>query len=101
MIKKEIGIGFLAGLMVNSIGFTLCVFIFSALNRLDLTFTETIKASLKNDSFGSLIVLGAIPNLVIFFWFLKKNKPYRARGVLLATLVAAICIAISKFGYYF
>ncbi|MEW7288976.1 hypothetical protein [Aquimarina sp. 2304DJ70-9] len=98
MIKKEISIGFLSGLVVNSIGFIICVFIFSALNQLDITFTETIKASIKNDSFGSLIVLGAIPNLIVFFWFLKKNKPYRARGVLLATLIAAICIAISKFG---
>ncbi|WP_109301583.1 hypothetical protein [Aquimarina sp. AU474] len=98
MIKKEIGIGLLIGLTANSIGFTLCVFIFSALSQQNLSFIETIKASLENDSFGSLIVLGAIPNLVAFFLFIKKNNIYRARGVLLATLIAAICIAISKFG---
>ncbi len=98
MIKKEIGIGLLIGLIANSIGFILCVFIFSALSSQDLSFTETIKASLENDSFGSLIVLGAIPNLIAFFLFIKKNNIYRARGVLLATLIAAICIAISKFG---
>ncbi len=98
MIKKEIGIGFLTGLLANSIGFSLCVFIFSVLGKEKLTFTETIKASITNDSFGSLIVLGAIPNLVVFFLFLRKNEVYKARGVLLATLIAAICIAISKFG---
>ncbi len=98
MIKKEIGIGLLIGLIANSIGFILCVFIFSALSSQYLSFTETIKASLQNDSFGSLIVLGAIPNLIAFFLFIKKNNIYRARGVLLATLIAAICIAISKFG---
>ncbi|TSE09776.1 MULTISPECIES: hypothetical protein [Aquimarina] len=98
MIKKEILIGVLTGLFANSIGFILCVFIFSALSAQTLSFSETIKASLQNDSFGSLIVLGAIPNLVLFFLFLRKNRIYRSRGVLLATLIAAICIAISKFG---
>ncbi len=98
MIKKEIGIGVLIGLLVNSIGFILCVFIFSAISPQNMGFTETIEESLRNDSFGSLIVLGAIPNLIVFFLLLRKNKFYRARGVLLATLIAAICIAISKFG---
>lgn len=97
MIKKEIIIGFITGLIANSIGFAICVFIFSAISPQVSTFTETIEASLKNDSFGSLIALGAILNLIIFFLFLKQNKPYRARGVLLATLIAAVCIAVSKF----
>ncbi len=98
MIKKEIAIGLLIGLIVNCIGFILCVFIFSAIASQNLSFSETIEASIKNDSFGSLIVLGAIPNLFVFFSFIKKNNIYKARGVLLATLIAAICIAISKFG---
>jgi len=63
-----------------------------------LGFSETIAASFKNDAIGSLVVLGAIPNLIVFFLFLKKELLYRARGVLLATLIAAICIAILKFG---
>ncbi len=98
MIKKEIGIGFLAGICANSIGFVLCIFIFSALSGQGMTFGETVQESIENDSFGSMVALGAIPNLAIFFFFLKKNNPYRARGVLLASLIAAICIAISKFG---
>lgn len=98
MIKKEIIIGFTIGLLMNTIGFILCVFIFSALSSQELSFTEMIKASAENDSLGSLITLGAMPNLIVFFLFLRKNNVYRARGVLLATLIAAICIAISKFG---
>lgn len=98
MIKKEISIGFFAGILTSGIGFVLCVFIFSALSSQNMSFTETIDGAIRNDSLGSLIALGAIPNLAIFFLFLKKNNPYRARGVLLATLIAAICIAISKFG---
>ena len=98
MIKKQIVIGLLTGLVVNTVGFVLCIFIFSALSSQELTFSQTVKASVENDSLGSLIALGAIPNLFVFFFFLKKNNPYRARGVLLASLIAAICIAISKFG---
>ena len=97
MIKKEIVIGLLLGVLANTIGFVLCVLIFSSLSNHVSSFGETIKASIANDSFGSLIILGAILNLVLFFLFLKKNKPYRARGVLLATIIAALCIAISKF----
>ncbi|WP_103864014.1 hypothetical protein [Aquimarina sp. I32.4] len=97
MIKKEISIGLFIALLSNSIGFIACVFIFSALSNQGLSFTETLKASVANDSLGSLIVLGALPNLIIFFLFLRKNNIYRARGVLLATLIAAIFIAISKF----
>ncbi|WP_062056712.1 hypothetical protein [Aquimarina longa] len=97
MIKKEIIIGVLVGLLINSVGFTLCVFLFSTISDQNLTFTETILASIQNDSLGSIIALGAIPNLVVFFLFLRKNSIYKARGVLLATLIAAISIAISKF----
>ena len=98
MIKKEIGIGFITGLLTACIGFVLCVFIFSILSKQQLGFSETITASISNDAIGSLIALGTLPNLFVFFFFLKKNTYYRARGVLLASLIAALCIAISKFG---
>jgi len=92
MIKKEITIGVLVGILANSIGVILYILLFS-----DLSITETLKAAKQNNFLGSLIALGAILNLIFFFFFLNKNKPYRARGILLATLIAAVCIAISKF----
>ncbi|WP_299223147.1 hypothetical protein [uncultured Aquimarina sp.] len=92
MIKKEILIGFFTGIFANSIGIILYILLFS-----ELSIFETLKAARENNFLGSLIALGAILNLIIFFLFLKQNKPYRARGVLLATLIAAVCIAISKF----
>ncbi|WP_298541788.1 hypothetical protein [uncultured Aquimarina sp.] len=92
MIKKEILIGFFTGIFANSIGIILYILLFS-----ELSIAETLKAARENNFLGSLIALGAILNLIIFFLFLKQNKPYRARGVLLATLIAAVCIAISKF----
>lgn len=96
MIKKEIGIGFLVGVIANMFGIIISIFIFSALSKNGLTFEETINGAIKNDSIGSIIALGAILNLIAFFLFLKQNRNYRARGVLLATFIAAIAIMISK-----
>lgn len=92
MIKKEILIGVFTGILANSVGMLLYILLFS-----ELSIKETLKAAQQNNFLGSLIALGAILNLIIFFLFLKQNKPYRARGVLLATLIAAVGIAISKF----
>ncbi|MDH7445480.1 hypothetical protein [Aquimarina sp. 2201CG14-23] len=92
MIKKEILIGFFIGIIANIIGIVLYILLFS-----ELSIKETLQAAQENNFLGSLIALGAILNLIIFFLFLKQNKPYRARGVLLATIIAAVCIAISKF----
>ena len=70
----------------------LYIFFFS-----ELSLESTLKAALENDFLGSLIALGAILNLIVFFILLKKNQYYRARGVVLATVIAALAILISKF----
>lgn len=92
MIKKEIGIGLLVGIVANCVGILIYILLFS-----DFSIKETLVGAYRNDVLGTLIALGAILNLGAFFLFLKNNQPYRARGVLLATLIAAIAIAISKF----
>ncbi|MRT16943.1 hypothetical protein F3C99_08240 [Vitellibacter sp. q18] len=89
---KEIIIGASIGLAANLAGTYLYIFFFS-----DLSLESTLKAAIANDFFGSLIALGAILNLAVFFIFLKKNQYYRARGVVLATVIAALCILILKF----
>jgi len=45
---------------------------------------------LNSSNLWMLISLGALPNLAAFFGFLRINREYRARGVLMATFVAAI-----------
>ncbi len=89
---KEILIGLVIGLVANMAGMYLYIFFFSK-----LSLESTLQAALENGFLGSLIALGAILNLIIFFIFLKKNQNYRARGVVLATVIAAIGILISKF----
>lgn len=89
---KEIIIGFIIGLVANMAGTYLYIYFFSK-----LSLEETLKEALENDYLGKLIVLGAILNLLAFFVFLKKRQHYRARGVLLATVIAAVAILIAKF----
>ena len=91
MIKKEILIGFLTGLAANILGIVIYVLIFS-----DISLIETIEESLKNDFMGTLITAGALLNFVPFFVFLKREKTYRARGVLMASILAALVIGILK-----
>jgi hypothetical protein len=94
-MKKEIGIGFLTGIISNIIGIVICLFIVSLLK--DLGFMETFTFYKRTDSLWMIITLGALPNLAVFFGFLRFNKEYRARGVLLATFLTAITAYIIYF----
>ena len=90
-MKKEILIGFVVGIIANISGSYLYIYFFSA-NNLE----NTLKLSHEIGIMGSWILLGAVFNLLVFFVFLKKKQYYRARGVVLATVLAAIIILITK-----
>ena len=89
--KKEIAIGFVVGIIANTIGTLLYILLFS-----DMGIQETIDAAIQQDHMGSLLALGAILNLVAFFGFLKLRRDHRARGVLIATLLTALIILYYK-----
>lgn len=92
MIKRNILIGFLTGLSANVAGILLYILLFSN-QGLD----DTLRDAQVNDYLGKVIALGAALNFLPFFVFLKKNLIYHARGVLLATVITAVVIAITKF----
>ncbi|RKR15279.1 hypothetical protein CLV91_1362 [Maribacter vaceletii] len=89
--KKEILIGFIVGIIANTIGTILYILIFS-----DFGIVETYNAAVTQGHVGSLLALGAILNLIAFFGFLKIKRDQRARGVLLATLITALAILYYK-----
>ena len=91
MIKKEILIGLIVGIIANTIGTLLYILIFS-----DFGIVETYQAAVQQEHVGSLLALGAILNLVAFFGFLRIRRDYRARGVLIATLLTALLILYYK-----
>ncbi len=89
---KEIAIGFIVGGIANTFGTLLYIVLFS-----DLSIMATFEAAIAQGYFGSLLALGAILNLVAFFGFLRLKRDYRARGVMIATLLTAVIILIYKF----
>jgi hypothetical protein len=91
MIKKEILIGLLVGIIANTLGTLLYILIFS-----DFGIIETYQAAVQQGHVGSLLALGAILNLVAFFGFLRIRRDYRARGVMIATLLTAMLILYYK-----
>lgn len=93
MIKKEVFIGFFVGLIANAIGVYLAAMVLGTHDD----FIMALKNASAEGFLGKLVSLGAILNLAAFFIFLKKKQDYRARGVLLATVVIAISTFLFKF----
>ncbi|PIF01004.1 MAG: hypothetical protein CR994_02860 [Maribacter sp.] len=89
--KKEIIIGFITGLIANTIGTLAYILLFS-----DFGITETFDTAIQQGYVGSLLALGAILNLIAFFGFLKIRRDQRAKGVLIATLLTALVILYYK-----
>ena len=92
MIKKEIFVGILIGLLANAIGLFIAA---NVLGRGD-DFVTVVKAASREGFLGKLISLGAILNLVAFFVFIKKKQDLKARGVLLITVFIAVFTFIFK-----
>jgi hypothetical protein len=90
-IKKELTIGFLVGIIANTLGTLAYIVLFS-----DLSISETYKAAVSQGHVGSLLALGAILNLIAFFGFLRIKRDNRAKGVLIATNLTALLILYYK-----
>lgn len=93
MIKKELFIGMIIGLMANSIGLYLAAIILGG----SQDFFVVLKSAQSEGFLTKLITLGAILNLIAFFIFIKKKQDYRARGVLLVTVFIAVFTMVLKF----
>jgi len=95
-MSKRIFKGVLVGFIFNGLGIMLCLLIFSLLNNSSVEIMWD--GFIETQRLWMLISLGALPNLLAFFEFLRRNQEYEARGVLLATIGAAIT---TYFLYFF
>jgi len=91
-IKKEILIGFLISIFATAAGLFLYLQYFYR-----FCFEETIQMIIDGGFLGQVIALATLPNLFVFFVFLKKNQIYRARGVLIGVILFALFTMILKF----
>lgn len=91
-MKKEIGIGFLVGLLATATG----LFVFAEFFvRMD--FDTMANFVFKDGLLGKMLALAALPNLFVFFVFLKKKQDYRAKGVIFASFLVAFFVLIAQF----
>ncbi|HRV54677.1 MAG TPA: hypothetical protein P5264_03995 [Mangrovimonas sp.] len=93
MVKKELFIGILVGLLANFIGLYLAAIILGGSGD----FFSVLKSAQLEGFLTKLITLGAILNLIAFFIFIKRKQDYRARGVLLVTVFIAVFTMVLKF----
>lgn len=92
MIKKNIITGIIIGLIANALGVIITATLLG--NGDDLI--TVIKAALAEGFIGKIISLGAILNLITFFYFIKKKQDHKARGVLIITIFIAILTFVIK-----
>jgi len=92
-MKKELLIGVVVGLIANVIG----LYFATGILGNGENFISVLKTASSEGFLGKLISLGAILNLLAFFVFIKKKQDYRARGVLLITIIIAVSTFVFKF----
>lgn len=90
-VTKEVLIGVLISIIATLSGAFIYIEFFSQYN-----FQETLQVMKTQELYGKVLTLAAIPNLFVFFIFLKKKQDYRARGVLLATILIAFTTFVIK-----
>ncbi len=92
-MKKEILIGFIVGIIATAFGLVFAIQIFGKSDD----YGVVIRQAIAEGFLTKLMSIGALLNLGAFFIFLKKNKDYRAKGVLIATVLVLISTMIIKF----
>lgn len=85
--------GFAAGMLVP----LLALLLFKMTAFEDLTISGFLRQMFIRGKLSSVISLGLIPNLLVFFIFIWLNYLYSARGVVAATLVYGLVVVITKY----
>ena len=90
-VTKEVLIGVVISLIATISGAFVYIEFFSRYN-----FQETLNVMRAQELYGKVLTLAAIPNLFVFFVCIKKKQDYRARGILLTTILIAFTTFVLK-----
>ncbi|MBW3518996.1 hypothetical protein [Flavobacterium sp. NKUCC04_CG] len=80
-----IALGFLLGVLVTFIGSAIFVYFSLRINPL-----TQFKLLLYSGSLGKILVIGSVLNLILFWYFIKKNQDLKAGGTILAAVILTI-----------
>lgn len=87
-------IGILLGIVVPII---MSVVLYTTLYKGDLAFMPFLSEMIRMGSIGKLLSVSALPNLILFFIAINKERLLAARGIVTATLLYAIVVIAFKF----
>lgn len=86
-------VGLIIGLLVPIIA----IYIFFLFSNHQLSWTDYLNHLFRYKLVSHVISIGAISNLLVFFGFSRFDYLKAARGVVFATMLYAIFVAIVKF----
>lgn len=87
----------LTGLLVGLILPAAALLLFFAWKGEDTQLLDFFICQQQNRLLSPLLSLAVLPNLGIFWIFIKRNQYMQARGVIFATLLLAVCVILLKF----
>ena len=96
MDKKSIIFGVIIGLISNTVGLFVVSLLTAKIYGRSGGITAILEAAISENFIGKLISLGAILNLICFFYFISKKKDGHAGGILAATILIAVGTFIIK-----
>lgn len=89
---KNIIIGFVLSILATIAGIYVYLELIS-----QVSVEKTWQSILQNGMLSTVIALGSIPNILLFFVFIKRKEDYKARGVMLGVIVAALAVFWFRF----
>ncbi len=81
----DLAIGTAIGILAAAIGSYLFILVFT-----DFSFLGGLQIMKSEGKLGKIITLGALLNLLIFFFLLKTNKENIAKGLIVATILLTL-----------
>lgn len=87
-------VGIIIGLLLPML---MSLIMYFSLYKGDLSFFAFLEELLRIGSIGKLLSISVLPNLIVFFIAINKERLLAARGIVTATLVYAIVVLFIKF----
>lgn len=91
---NKLYIGIILGLLLPVI---MSVILYLSLYSGELEFIAFLSRLVKMGSIGKLLSISVLPNLIVFFIAINRERLLAARGIVTSTLVYVVVVLIFKF----
>ena len=95
--SKPVANSFILGVVIGFVVPLIALVLFNSSVTKNDSFISFINNLISKNILASVISIMVVPNLALFFLFLKLNKIKTVKGILASTVVLAIIVFIAKF----